>query len=248
MRRIGAWALSLLVAGCVCAGRSPAPKAPTEWLTDGASLLTPESRRALNERLDAFERKTGHQVVVWIGESTGQEPIEDFAEKAFRAWQVGRKGLDDGVVLFIFAKDRAARIEVGYGLEAKVPDVVASRLLREELFPGLQAGKPDEAVTRTVDALLARVEGVAAPDGASAATTQAPSAAQRARTSPAQLAFLVVAALLLLALFLVNPGLALQLLFVIGGPGRGGRRGGGGGWGFSGGGGRSGGGGASGHW
>lgn len=250
MRRLGAGSLALLLAGCVCSGRGQVAEAPKQWLTDGAGLLSKETNRALNERLASFEAKTGHQVVVWIGASTGGRPIEDFAEEAFRAWRVGRQGLDDGVVLFIFPKDKEARIEVGYGLEAQVPDVVASRLLGEELFPGLQAGRPDEAVTKTVEALLARVEGKVAPGAPPPVASQSSPAQPRLRASPAQLAVLALAALLLFGLFLVNPRLALQLLFVIGGTGRGGRRGGGGGggWGFSGGGGRSGGGGASGHW
>ena len=58
--------------------------------------------------------------------TTGGVPIEDWAVRAFAEWKVGRKGLDNGVALFVFAEDRALRIEVGYGLEDRVPDALAS--------------------------------------------------------------------------------------------------------------------------
>ena len=82
-------------------------------------------------------------MLVWIGDTTGDVPFEEFAVRAFEKWKVGRKGIDDGVVLFFFAKDRKVRIEVGYGLEDKIPDVVASRIIRETIVPHLRAGDPD---------------------------------------------------------------------------------------------------------
>ena len=82
-------------------------------------------------------------MLVWVGTTTDGEPIEDFAERAFEAWKVGRAGLDDGVVLFVFADDRTVRIEVGYGLEPVLPDAICSRIITERITPLLKA------VTRT---------------------------------------------------------------------------------------------------
>jgi uncharacterized protein len=95
----------------------PIPPAPTQWLTDTSGFLPPPEATRINERLRAYEEQTHHQVIVWIGSSTGGESIEDWANNAFRQWKVGRKGSDDGLVLFIMPKDRRLRIEVGYGLE-----------------------------------------------------------------------------------------------------------------------------------
>ena len=85
---------------------------------------------------------------MWIGQTTGGMPIEDWAVRAFAAWRVGRKGIDDGVALFVFADDRKVRIEVGYGLEDRVPDAVASRIIGDRSIPRLRAGDRDGAVTR----------------------------------------------------------------------------------------------------
>ena len=94
--------------------------------------------RSLDARLAAYEQGTGHQLIVYIGATTGDAPIEDWAVRALQKWKVGRKGLDDGLVLFIMSQDHKLRIEVGYGLEAVVPDAVASRVINEVMAPRIQ--------------------------------------------------------------------------------------------------------------
>ena len=106
---------------------------------------------------------SGHQVLVWIGQTTGGVPLEEFAARAFEQWKVGRKGLDDGVVVFVLVKDRQVRIEVGYGLEDKVPDIVAGRIIRETMIPLLRQGRTDGAVSAGVEAIVAHIEGRTLP-------------------------------------------------------------------------------------
>jgi uncharacterized protein len=133
------------------------------------------------------------------------------------------------------------RIEVGYGLEAVVPDVVASRVINEVLAPRIQAGHPDEAVTAAIDSLTGTIGGQAdAP-----LPTRTP--AQSKPLTLFQWIIYGLAGILILALVITHPALAFYFLASIMSGGRGGGGGGGGG-GFSGGGGRSGGGGASGSW
>jgi uncharacterized protein len=223
--------------------RAGIPPAPDRWATDQAGFLSRPAVEALDARLENYERQTGHQLLVWIGRTIGDnEVLEDWAARAFQAWKVGRKGLDDGLVLFILADDRKIRIEVGYGLEDKVPDAYAFRVIDNILAPGIRAGRPDEAVDAAVTALIGYI------GGDENAAGQAP------RRSPAMSTakgiFTGIVVLFLIILFITHPSLALWLLINIisGGGGRGGGWGGGGGGGFSGGGGRSGGGGASGGW
>lgn len=234
-------ALSLVALLSAASGLAaePLPPPPGRWVTDEAGFLSPAAERALDAKLEAYERRTGHQVLVWIGRSTGGVPIEDWAVRTFERWRVGRAGIDDGLVLFVMAEDRRMRIEVGYGLEERVPDAVASRILREVLTPGLRAGQRDEAMTRAVDELLAAIEGQ--PVGG----PEPPPARPAPRLGPLEVGFAVLLALAFLVLLITNPRMAMHLLFVLalrGGGGGGGRGG------FRGGGGRSGGGGASGSW
>jgi uncharacterized protein len=223
------------------------PPSPDRWVTDTAGFLSPGTLQTLDTRLEAYAQQTGHQVIVYIGKSTQGYPIEEFADKAFQAWAVGRKGLDDGVALFIMAEDRAVRIEVGYGLESIIPDITAGRIINDILIPKARAGDADGAVSDAVSAILGAISGEAAPGQESREP-----GIHRPGKNAGQTILVIIGIFVFLIIFLTNPSLALWLLFNILSGGRGGgfsggsRRSGGGG--FSGGGGRSGGGGASGHW
>jgi uncharacterized protein len=224
---------------------SPVPPVPERWLTDDAHLLSPTARTNLDAKLEAYERATGRQVVVWIGETIGGRSLDEFAVKTFEAWKIGRKGHDDGVLLIILARDRKMAIEVGYGLESQVTDARASRIIDEIIAPRLRAGDHDGAVGAGIDAILESIEGK--PFAGDPAKPAPPAWKPSNRI---QLVGAGILALAFLILFITNPSLAIQLLFVVA-SGRGRHRGGGfggGGGGFSGGGGRSGGGGARGSW
>jgi uncharacterized protein len=227
----------------------PIPDAPARWATDKAAFLSPAALTALDDRLAVYARQTSHQVLVYIDRTTGGVPIEDWASRAFKSWRVGRKGIDDGVVLFVFSDDHHLRVEVGYGLEERVPDVVASRIINDRMVPLIRAGNHDGAITAGVDALVAAI---GAPPG-----TQP---AQGAADAPPQghlpwWMWIVgpIALVFLLRFAIRHPVIASMMMMNIGsgrrgGGGWGGGGFGGGGGGFSGGGGSSGGGGASGAW
>jgi uncharacterized protein len=213
------------------------PPAPTRWVTDEAQVLSPAVKATLDARLQKYEQQTGHQVIVYLARTTGEIPIEDWAEEAFKKWGVGRAGVDDGAVLFVFTEDRAARIEVGYGLEGLLPDAIASRIIRELLGPKMAAGEVEYGITQSVEAMLQVI-------GSEGGKGQAP-AAERRPPTPVELGLMVIAVIVFGLLMWRHPALAFYLLSVLL---RGGRGGGGGNGGFGGGGGRSGGGGASGRW
>lgn len=236
--------IALLLAGPVVA--APAvPPAPEARVTDRVGVLSSAARSSLERRLAAYEQHTGHQIIVWIDDSTGTVPIEDFAVEAFESWKLGREQLDDGLGLFIMTQDRALRVEVGYGLEPVVTDLVASRVIRS-MVPAIERGEWDNAVVGGVEQLVDAIDGqpgsLPADPEASADATQPPGAEGWPRI--VKIVGGVIAALILTILFIKNPGLALLLLAFLG---RGGR-GGGNGSGFGGGGGSSGGGGATGNW
>ena len=235
------------VATNVSASETPIPPAPTRWVTDNAGFLSEPVRTELDARLQTFEKTSGHQVVLWIGRTTGAAPIEDWAARAFAAWRVGRRGLDDGVVLFIMGDDRKIRIEVGYGLEDRLPDLRASTIIREAIVPRLRDGDRDGAARAGVGAILGALGGTH-PTG-----DGQPQEKLLPRLGWGEMAVLGILAIILLGFLITHPGLAILLLTnLASGRGRGrgnaGFGGFGGGGGFSGGGGRSGGGGATGSW
>ena len=229
------------------AAETPLPPAPSQWVTDSAGFLSAGTRASLDKKLEAYEEANKHQVIVWIGKTTGGVPIEDWAVRAFEKWKVGRKGIDDGLVLFIFTEDRKLRIEVGYGLEGDMPDAMAARIINDVIVPRIRAGDRDGAVSAGVNAILDTLGGKPIEEQSGlTGNSDGPNIFEKI--------IIGITVLLLLAFFIHNPSLALWLLINIatssgGGRSSGGFSGGGfSGGGFSGGGGRSGGGGASGSW
>jgi uncharacterized protein len=256
VRRVGirrlllVFCLLCLLQPLLAAQDVPIPAAPDRWVTDTAGFLPPGDADRLNERLRTYEAQTQHQLLVWIGQTTGEVPIEDWANRAFEQWRVGREGIDDGLVLFIMAEDRRLRIEVGYGLEPDVPDLLASRIIEETIVPRIRAGDNAGAVNAGMEA-VANAIGTPLPG----AGTPVRDGSQARPLTLGQLIFYAIIGLIFLSILATNPSLATWLLIsFLSGGGR--RRGGGGfggggfrgGGGWRGGGGMSGGGGASGSW
>ncbi|MBV8490085.1 MAG: TPM domain-containing protein [Candidatus Eremiobacteraeota bacterium] len=144
---------------------SPPPR-PTNYVTDNASALSSTAKTTLQEQLQEYESKTGHRFLVWIGKSTGSVPLETWTTQTADTWKVGRKGHDDGAVLFVFMDDHKVRIEVGYGLESKLPDATAYRIIQDDIVPRMRASDVDGAIEAGVNAMMLAVTpdyAVAAP-------------------------------------------------------------------------------------
>lgn len=232
----------LVSAATLNAAETPIPPAPQRWVTDTVNFMSPQTASSLDAQLETYERSTGHQLIVWIGATTGDAPIEDWAVRAFEKWKVGRKGIDDGLVLFIMAQDRKLRIEVGYGLEGQVPDSIAARIIDEEIVPRIRSGNNDSGVVAGMNALMTVVGGGSLPPQRSSGRQQRP-------LTLGQMILYGIIGIFVLLFIITHPSLALFILMnMASGNRRGGGSWDGGGGGFGGGGGRSGGGGASGSW
>src|SRR5262249_27236116 len=170
--------------------------------------MSPGAASALNAQLEEYEHSTGHQLIVYIGQTTGGAPIEDWAVRAFAKWKVGRKGIDDGLVLFIMSADRKLRFEVGYGLEPVVPDAIAFRIIDQVIVPRIQAGDRDGAVTAGMDAAMTVIGGGGIPGAQRVRDT---GRNQRPMTL-GQLILFGIIGLIVLSILATHPTLALYLL------------------------------------
>jgi uncharacterized protein len=130
---------------------------------DRAGLLPAPTARELERTLVDFEAKTGHQIVVHTTPSLEGLEIEDYSIQLADAWKVGQKGLDNGVILTIAPVERRARIEVGYGLEGILPDVLASRIVNEVITPEFRAGRMAEGIRAGTLAIVDVVSGEVLP-------------------------------------------------------------------------------------
>jgi len=104
-------------------------------VTDLTATLSAQQRTALEQRLQAFEQQKGSQIAVLIVASTQPEDIAQYAIRVVEQWRLGRKDVDDGILMLLAKDDRVTRIEVGYGLEGVVPDVLAKRIIDDIMIP-----------------------------------------------------------------------------------------------------------------
>jgi uncharacterized protein len=130
-------------------------------VVDEAEMLSPNTEQFLDAELAKLEQETGAQVAVLTVPSLDDEPIEVYALRVVEAWKLGREKQDDGALLLISRDDRKMRIEVGYGLEGALPDVIAKRILSERLGPRFKAGDFDGGVAEAVATIGGIVRGEA---------------------------------------------------------------------------------------
>lgn len=163
MKRL--WTLLLLLALSPMGSAQAEIAVPklTQRVTDLTATLDASQRQALDTRLAAFEASKGSQITVLILPSTQPEAIEQFSIRVVEAWKLGRKGVDDGVLLLVAKEDRKLRIEVGYGLEGVLNDATAKRIVSEIISPFFKMGDFYGGIDAGVNAIIKVIEGEALP-------------------------------------------------------------------------------------
>lgn len=128
-------------------------------VNDYARMLGNGVARQLEAVLADLERTDGTQVVLLTIESLSGDSLEDFSIRVVDAWKPGQKGFDNGVLLLIAKRDRKIRIEVGYGLEGKLTDLVAGRIIRNVITPQFKLGRFDQGIIEGISAIVGTVRG-----------------------------------------------------------------------------------------
>ncbi len=132
-------------------------------VTDLTATLTPEQSAALESKLAAFEQRKGSQFAVLLVPTTQPETVEQYSIRVTDQWKLGRKGVDDGVLLLIAKDDRKLRIEVGRGLEGALPDATAKRIIDEYIVAPFKQGDFNGGVNAGVDRIIKVVDGEPLP-------------------------------------------------------------------------------------
>lgn len=117
----------------------------------------------LENKLAAFEAKKGSQIAVLIVPTTQPKDIAEFGIEVADLAQIGRRGIDDGVILIVAKDDRKMRLEVGYGLEGVIPDAVAKRIIAETITPHFKDGDYAGGINAGVEQLMVLIEGETLP-------------------------------------------------------------------------------------
>jgi uncharacterized protein len=237
--------------------------APTNYVSDFAGVLSPETQASLNRLCTQVDRLAHAQMAVVTVKSLDGEPIEEFATALEDKWKVGKKGTDRGLLLILAVNDRQYRTEVGYGLEGILPDGRVGDIGRQ-MVPYLRQNDYNGAVTmavRQIAGIIAADAGVTLNAGSQPMRAPPPQPKQLTLGEVLVLGLILMGVIFFLARFGGSGLLGFLIGMFMGGGGGGGWGGGGGrggdGWGGGGGGGggfggfgggSSGGGGASGSW
>lgn len=149
-----------------CGSSAPArPAAPAGYdfpalsgrVVDAANLLPASSRTTITQELAALEQRTGHQFVVVTVPGLGGHTIEDYGVTLGRTWGIGRKGVNDGVLLVVAPVERKVRIEVGYGLERALRDEEARTIIDSAILPAFRARDFPRGIAAGVDGVIREI-------------------------------------------------------------------------------------------
>lgn len=135
----------------------------TARVTDLTGTLSQQEQAALETKLAQFEQEKGSQIAILLVPTTAPEAIEQYSLRVVEAWKLGRGKVDDGVLVLVAKDDRKMRIEVGYGLEGAIPDVIAKRIVSDVMAPAFRQGNFYYGIDAAVGYLTRLIAGEGLP-------------------------------------------------------------------------------------
>lgn len=126
-------------------------------MVDAADLLPQTQEAKLTAQLASLEMRTKHQFVVVTVKSLGGHSVEDYGNTLGNYWGVGRKSVNDGVLLLVAPNERKVRIEIGAGLEKKLKDEEAVAIIRQSILPHFKGGRMAEGIIAGSEAIIREI-------------------------------------------------------------------------------------------
>ena len=123
---------------------------PSGAINDFANVLSEQTEASLKTLVENVEQSTTAEIAVATVSTLDGTTVDDYAVRLFKAWGIGQKGRDNGVLVLVAPSDRQIRIEVGYGLEGVLPDGLAGVVIRESFLPPFRDGDVDKGVLQGV--------------------------------------------------------------------------------------------------
>lgn len=163
-RSIATWLACLLLA-CAPAFAQQLAAIPAldKPVIDTTGTLDATQVSVLDAQARALQKRKGSQLQILVVPTTQPETIEQYTVRAFEQFKLGRKGVDDGVLIVVAKEDRRVRIEPGYGLEGAIPDAIANRVIQEYLVPKFRANDYGGGLIDASAALVKLIDGEPLP-------------------------------------------------------------------------------------
>lgn len=128
-------------------------------VTDLTGTLNQQQRAALEQTLAEFESRKGSQIAVLLVPTTKPEAPVEYGVRVFDSWKLGRKGIDDGVLLLVAKEDRRVWIVTGRGVEGVLPDAIVKRIVEEDITPRFKQGDFYGGIRAGADRMVRLIEG-----------------------------------------------------------------------------------------
>ncbi|RMF24056.1 MAG: TPM domain-containing protein, partial [Bacteroidetes bacterium] len=158
-------AFLLLLASGLSAKEVPPPPDPPRLVNDFVGLLSRTESQALENKLVAYDDSTSTQIAIVIERSLEGDDIFDYSFRLAEAWGIGRKGKDNGILIYIAFEDRQIWIQTGSGAEGFLPDVMAKRIIDNIIVPAFRQQAYFQGLDRATDAIMQLGSGEFEPEG-----------------------------------------------------------------------------------
>lgn len=135
------------------------PQKPEGFVNDYAHVLSPGQVAALDQKLSTYRDSTSNEIAIMTVDSLQGYPIDEFSLKVLDTWKIGQHNKRNGILIFVAVKDRKMRIEVGYGLEGVLPDILAGHIVRNILQPNFRNGNFYQGFDQATTAIMQQIAG-----------------------------------------------------------------------------------------
>lgn len=150
--------VGLLLCVCRIFAQQLPPKSNT-LVTDYTNTLSADEKQKLEDKLVAFNDSTSSQIAIVMIHSIGDYDVNDYAQKLGRAWGIGQKGKNNGIIILVALDDHKLSIQTGYGMEGALPDVITQQIRVNDMNPRFKAGQFYEGLDAGVDDIIKYTKG-----------------------------------------------------------------------------------------
>lgn len=151
--------LALMAATRANAKEVPPKPNPPRLVNDFAGVLSAEENQALESKLLAYSDSTSTQIAIVIENSLEGDDDFDYSQRLAETWQIGMKGKNNGLLIYVAIEDRKIRIQNGYGMEGSVPDALAKRIIEENIKPNFKQKLYYNGLNEATDLIMRAASG-----------------------------------------------------------------------------------------
>ena len=135
------------------------PDKPTNniYIVDNANVISKSTKNELQALGQELKKDTGAQIVVVTIKNLDGQTIEEFSNSLFNNWGIGSKKDNNGILFLVAPNDRQMRLEIGSGLEGRIPDMIAGRIMDKQAKPFFRKNDYNQGISNTYKALVNEV-------------------------------------------------------------------------------------------